>query len=102
MVAEAIRTEVKHLRTPSCWREDGEFFCGGQAQMLAWANETMRMTALRDSHERKLAEEALRSSEVCCPRGTAKAAVAASFLHWTKGIFGQRDLLQMLVIRPKN
>ncbi len=63
-VAEAIRTGREVIYEHRLLRKDGTvFFAEAQAKMVRVGNRTLRMTALRDITERKLAEEARRESE---------------------------------------
>jgi len=65
IVAEAIRENRESIYSHELLRKDGSlFYAEAQARMVHAGNRTLRMTAVRDVTERKLAEEALRESEL--------------------------------------
>lgn len=63
MVAEAIREGREEIYGHRLLRKDGSvFYAEAQAKMIRTGNRTLRMTALRDITERKLAEDKLSAS----------------------------------------
>jgi PAS domain S-box-containing protein len=64
IVIEAIRENRESIYGHKLLRKDGSFiYAEAQAKMVRVGNRTLRMTALRDITERKLAEAALLESE---------------------------------------
>jgi PAS domain S-box-containing protein len=64
VVAEALRTERETIYGHHLRRQDGSTFYGeAQSRHVHLGGRTLRMTALRDITERKMAEQALRESE---------------------------------------
>ena len=64
MVAEAIRSRSNAIYGHELVRKDGSiFFAEAQSKNIRQGDRSLRMTALRDITERKLAEQALRESE---------------------------------------